>query len=654
MNNSYLFPSLLIFLVCLYPSLAITDSSIETLYIPEGINDPMWHNERKQKQLESRNDFQIFYDFTFTDIQSTSGINFLHRIVDDAGKNYKAVHYDHGNGIAVADINGDDLLDIYLVTQVGPNALYQNLGNGKFKDITDVSGTAVKDVIGVSASFADIDNDGDDDLYVTNVRSPNVLFENLGDGKFKDISKQSGLDFSEHSSAATFFDFDRDGKLDVFVAVVGEYTTNSVAIVEGTVDEEGIGYDAKYYVGHKDAFAGHLHKRRQRMSHLFRNLGNNQFEDVTESTQLMDYGWTGDATAIDLNNDGWQDLYVLSMQGLDQYWENQNGKIFINKTDEYFPNSPWGAMGVKSLDFDNDGLMDLMISDMHSDMSEKIGLEKEKLKANWIRKNWSPNFLKVGERGIYGNALFKKSKDGSYKEVSGDLNVENYWPWGISVADLNADSWQDLLLTSSMNYPFRYAPNSLLLNNKGRKFLDAEYIVGIEPRIENKTNKPWFQLDCVEKDKKNPICKKYNNKVIVNGALGTRSSVIFDLDNDGDLDIVTNEFGDVPQVLLSNLLNNAANQAKANYLKIKLIGDSSNKNALGAVVKLTLGDNTKLIQVNDGKSGYLSQSSMPLYFGLGENQSIDNVEVIWPNGKRRIYKSNIKINALNKLNESSD
>lgn len=620
---------------------------LSVIYFPEDVKAPAWIPQRQADQQASTDQLNVFHDFSFTDQQPESGLNFLHRIVDDAGIAYKAVHYDHGNGIAVADINEDGLLDIYLVNQAGANGLYLNLGAVKFKDITLEAGVAVNDAIGVTASFADIDNDGDADLYVTNVRSPNRLFENQGNGTFKDISKASGLDYNGHSSAAVFFDYNRDGLLDLFLSVIGEYTTNDRQPIIGTPEEEKItASSSDYYVGHKDAFAGHLHKNRERISRLFKNTGNNQFVDVTEEVGLIDNGWTGAATPVDFNQDGWPDLYTLNMQGHDQYWINQQGKHFIKQSHKTFPKTPWGAMGVKSFDYNNDGHMDLIVSDMHSDMSEKIGIDKEKLKADWITENWSASFLRSDNQSIYGNALYRNNGKGEFKEVSDQMNVENYWPWGLSVADLNADGWQDILLTSSMNYPFRYGPNSLLLNNNGKKFIDAEYIVGIEPRRENRTSKAWMQLACADKDAAHPHCKNRNDPVVVHGALGSRSSAIFDLDNDGDLDIVTNEFGDVPQLLISNLTKRTDIQ----FIKIKLIGRQSNKDGLGAKVTVASGPD-RWTQVHDGQSGYLSQSRMPLYFGLGKASNIDSITIVWPNGLVQTITDSITLNSLIEITE---
>ncbi len=631
-------------------SLIANENKAKIIYFPEDVNSPAWVEQRMQDQLATKNQFNVFHDFTFTDHQPSSGITFLHRIVDDAGKFYKAVHYDHGNGIAIADINNDNLIDVYLVSQAGPNGLYKNLGDGKFEDITQQAGVAIDDAIGVTASFADIDNDGDPDLYVTNVRSANRLFENLGNGNFKDISAQSGLDYNEHSSAAVFFDYDNDGLLDVFLSVIGQYTTDELLEITGTPSEEkAYLLGKKYYIGYKDAFAGHLHESRTRASRLFRNQGNNKFIDVTEKTGLIDLGWTGDATPTDFNNDGWIDLYTLNMQGHDQYWINNKGKNFTNTARKIFEKTPWGAMGVKSFDYDNDGDMDLIITDMHSDMSEKIPQDKEKLKANWIEKNWSESFLNSSGNSIYGNALYRNDGDKKFVEISDAMNVENYWPWGLSIGDLNADGWQDMLLTSSMNYPFKYSPNTLLINNKGNKFLDAEYILGLEPRRENRTSKPWVQLNCSGVDKIHPNCKNHKGDIVMHGALGTRASAIFDLDNDGDLDIVTNEFGDVSQVLLSDLSNKL--DSHLNFIKLKLIGSKSNRDGLGAKVVVKASDMT-LTQVNDGQSGYLSQSTSPLYFGLGDNKSIEYVEIHWPSGITQRITDKLALNKLNEITET--
>jgi hypothetical protein len=209
--------------------------------------------------------------------------------------------------------------------------------------------------------------------------------------------------------------------------------------------------------------------------------------------------------------------------------------------------------------------------------------------------------------------------------------VETYWPWGVSVDDLNADGFQDIFITGSMNYPYRYGINSLLLNQAGRSFLDSEFILGVEPRRENRTIIPWFEIDCSGVDKDRSECKGRTGRFTVMGALGSRSSAIFDLDDDGDLDIITNDFNSEPQVLISDL----AQRHSISYLKVNLAGTKSNRNGIGAEVTLVSGK-LRITKTQDGKSGYLSQSVLPLFFGLGGAKVIDRVEVKWPSGTQQI------------------
>jgi hypothetical protein len=609
--------------------------------VPYTIMDPPWLEARQQAQLKTTGDFGVNVKFRFTDRLPESGITFRNRVVEDAGITYKAVHYDHGNGIAVADVDRDGLLDIYFVNQVGANELWRNRGGGRFENITERAGVGLADRIGVTASFADIDNDGDPDLYVTAVRTGNALFENQGDGTFRDISFSSGLEHRGHSSGAVFFDYDRDGLLDLYLTNVGQYTSDLVRIGH----HEGTEY--RFYDGFADAFGGHHFDWRTERSLLFRNTGNNHFEDATGIMKGAETGWSGDATAVDFNEDGWPDLYELNMQGNDQYYENQAGESFVRKSRELFPKTPWGAMGVKAFDWNNDGRLDLYITDMHSDMSKDVGPDDEAKKSDM---QWNEQHLKTKGMSIFGNAFFENRGDGEFVEISDRIGAENYWPWGFSVGDLNADGYQDVFVALSMNYPFRYQTNTVLINDRGQRLRPAEFILGVEPRRDRKTARLWFQLDCSSpEDAAHRLCKGASGPVGVFGALGTRSSVIFDLDDDGDLDIVTNEFNGEPMVLVSDL---AQSPKPPSYLKVRLTGSRSNRSGVGARVSVRAGDRV-YVQVMDGKSGYLSHSDLPLYFGLGDARQIDEVLVVWPSGTRQTV-SPVKPNSLLELVEPAE
>ncbi len=247
---------------------------------------------------------------------------------------------------------------------------------------------------------------------------------------------------------------------------------------------------------------------------------------------------------------------------------------------------------------------------------------------------------------IFGNAFYRQERDGSFVEVSDHLGAENYWPWGLSIGDLNADGFEDAFIASSMNFPFRYGINSLLLNDHGKKFVDSEFVLGVEPRRDNRTAEYCFTISPDDRIITGPakayyekITKDRDGEIDVWGALGTRSSVILDVENDGDLDIITNEFGSEPMVLVSNL-----NEKKPiHFLNVELVGTTSNRDGLGAKVMLYTKSGMQT-RFHDGQSGYLSQSRSPLYFGLGDDTSVNKIEIVWPTGKTQVVNGPIEPN----------
>jgi enediyne biosynthesis protein E4 len=619
------------------PPRAVGEAPSRALYVPADVAHPEWMKGRKDAQLASAASIAALHDYRFEDRIAASGIAFHHVSSIDVGKDYRAIHYDHGTGVAVADVDGDGLIDLYFVNQIGKNALYKNLAGGRFEDMTERAGVGVGDRACVGASFADVDNDGAPDLFVTSVRDGNLLFHNDGHGHFTDITRQAGVGGTHgHSSGAVFFDYDGDGWLDLFVTNVGAYTT-------------AVRRDGAPYEGFKDAFSGHLHPERSERSILYHNLGGGRFEDVTEASGLLHTAWSGDASAFDYDGDGRPDLYVLAMQGHGELWHNLGGGHFEAVGRRVFPKTPWGSMGIQVLDWNGDGKLDLFVTDMHTDMATSLQPGEEKKKHDPATM-FPLRFLGTDGNHVLGNALFTNQGDGKFVEMSDAANVETGWPWGASAADLNADGWPDLFVTAGMNYPFRYEGNSVLLNEGGKRFADAEFVLGIEPR--SSLSEPWFSLDCDGDDAPRRECETDEDAgvpadptqaparrgpVTVWAARASRSSAIFDLDGDGDLDIVTNNYNDVPQIFVSSL----ADTHKVHSLAVRLVGGRSNRDGIGAVVSLRAGGRTQ-VQQNDGKSGYLSQSVVPLYFGLGDVDHADSITVRWPTGKEQLVRGPLK------------
>jgi enediyne biosynthesis protein E4 len=258
---------------------------------------------------------------------------------------------------------------------------------------------------------------------------------------------------------------------------------------------------------------------------------------------------------------------------------------------------------------------------------------------------WPVSFRGDGRTSIWGNSFFMKDGPDKFREVSDAIGAENFCPWGPSVADLNADGYDDTFIASGMNYPYRYMINSVKLNDRGRRFVDAEFLLGIEPR-QGAVAVPWFEIDASGKDKTHRDAEGLTGRATIWGSRGTRSAAIFDVDGDGDLDIVTNDFGTPPMVLISNLTE----KTRVHYLAVKLTGTTSNRNGIGAIVKVTAGGTT-YTKMMDGNTGYLSHGVYPLYFGLGAADSISSVEVQWPSGKKQTVPPPFTVNSLSEVRE---
>jgi hypothetical protein len=398
----------------------------------------------------------------------------------------------------------------------------------------------------------------------------------------------------------------------------------------------------RYHVGVLDAFGGHLKPERTERSILYRNLGGRRFEDVTREAGLVDDAWTGDASPMDLNEDGFPDLYVLNMQGHDQYYENAGGVRFSRKTRAMFPKTPWAPWAsAPSISTTTATWTD---GHRHAlDMSEEVGPELEKLKSRMV---WDERFLRSGAMR-FTETRSTATMEGKLTRF-GRHRRRELLALGFSVWRPERGRLRDVFIASGMNFPLRYGVNSLLLNDRGAKFRDSEFILGVEPRRGGRAAGPAFLLDASGENQEHPLVKAYGltGEVEVWGSLASRASAIFDLDADGDLDIVTNEFNDGPMVLVSDL----SERKPIRFLKVKLVGRISNRSGIGARVAVST-SGSRYTQVNDGKSGYLSQSDLPLYFGLGDAATVEAVRVLWPSGEQQSLPGPIETNRLLEIRE---
>ncbi|MCI0633031.1 MAG: VCBS repeat-containing protein, partial [Actinobacteria bacterium] len=402
----------------------------------------------------------------FTDALAGSGIDFRHHFIDtESGSTYKVNPYDHGSGVLVADVNGDGKDDVYFLDFLGPNQLYINKGGLEFENATAQSGIAVDRAISVGGAFGDYDNDGDPDLYVTTYRGGNHLFRNRGDGTFEDVTGAAGVGYKGHSSSATWFDYDLDGDLDLYLANIGKFTT------------ETISREAEYlYEGVSLPFPELARKPEARVEgepdFLWRNDGNGTFTDVSGETGLNAGEWNGDATVADYDLDGDPDLYVSNMFGINHLYENRGNGAFRDVTDKALGRTSWGGMGCKFFDANGDEYPDLYVVDMHSDMwlrPDTPELVRASVKYDTplgTSVEFGKGITAPGDTKapavLFGNTYFANRGDGTFAEQSGAAGLETWWPWGITVGDYDNDGWEDVLVPAGMGYPFYYWPASLM------------------------------------------------------------------------------------------------------------------------------------------------------------------------------------------------
>jgi hypothetical protein len=536
---------------------------------------------------------------------------------DEQGRTFKINLYDHGSGVAVGDFDGDGRDDVYFCNQLGPNALYRNNGDGTFTDVARQAGVALGDRVCVAATWADYLNEGRPSLYVTSTRGGNVLFRNNGDGTFTDVTAKAGLAHVGHSQAAVFFDYDNDGLLDLFLTNTAQWTTEDYDKATqhwlGQADFDRLVFSPKEY------------------NVLYHNNGDGTFTDVTAKAGLGGRGWAGDAVAFDYDGDGYPDLFVTCMFGRGQLYRNNRDGTFTDVTLQALGRTPFGGMGAKAFDYNNDGRLDLFVVDMHSDMW--VGLDWEHTTYDLAVASQHKKFpyfsgppalenpaIAEREKGLgrqlgfaheellFGNACYRNEGGGRFAEVSDQAGLETFWPWGIATGDFDNDGSEDAFLPSGMGYPFYYWPNALLMNQGDGTFRDRAEELGLEPP---------------------PRGKFLPNRI--DGRTAARSSrcaVAGDFRGAGRLDLVVNNFNDRPYYYRNGL-------PPRHWVEFRLRGTRSNRDAVGAVVRLYRAGGAVLTRQVSGACGYLAQPPRTLHFGLGDSPGVVRAEVTWPGGRRQ-------------------
>lgn len=547
----------------------------------------------------------------FVDVTAQAHLGFRQFFLErEQGYTFLANQYNHGSGLAVGDVDGDGHPDVYFVNQMGENGLLRNLGDGTFEDITAWAGVGVGDRVCAGATFADVDNDGDADLFVTSYRGGNLLFLNRGDGRFIDATARSGLgDAVRHSVSATFFDAENDGDLDLYVVNVGKFTTNQQDPENGYYTGTGLGLYYGLEKGETDQF--------------YRNLGDGRFTDASQEVGLADTSWGGDVAADDLDGDGFLDLYIANMYGEDEILINEGGKRFRNATQQRTPSTPYGAMGSAIADFDGDGDLDIFVADMHSDMWMDLDFPLRYVRPQhryptpfgMFDYRLSPDDLTLlrslpqNQRATYGNALLVNDGTGHFVDRAVEAKVESFWPWGAQAGDFDRDGDLDIFIPSGMGFPWAWWPSALMMNQGDGTFSEEGVVRGLDDLALGHTLREY---------------RLWNRDF----ARSVRAGALLDYDGDGADDLVTNGYN-CHATLWRNVF--AREAPGRHWVQLLLRGTRSNREAIGARVTLTAGGRT-MVRTVQGAHGYISQSSLVLTIGLDRAERVDALAIRWPSG----------------------
>lgn len=563
-----------------------------------------------------------------------SGVTFNNNIVENDTLNpLDRINIYNGGGVGVGDFNNDGLEDIYFSGNLVSNRLYLNKGNLKFKDITAISKVNGMGRWGKGVTVVDINNDGWLDIYISCSMgsdansNQNLLYINRGNNNydipiFEEMAKAYGLNDFTQTTMASFFDFDKDGDLDVFLTV-NEIRTNENPNLfrKPWMDSEHPSTDRLYRNDENEA------------------LGHPVFTDISKEAGITNEGFGHAAAVTDINGDGWKDIYVTNdfMPNNILYINNQDG-TFSNQVKKYFKHTSSNSMGLDIMDMNNDGLQDVIELDMNPEDNYRdktmmngsnINIYKRFAEYNY-QHEYVRNVLQLNQ----GTTIDKSGFEGPpiFSEIGLMSGIaETDWSWGPLAADFDNDGYKDLIITNG--YPKDVTDHDFIaFRNNSYQIASKEYLLKLIPEVKI--------ANYAYRNNGDLTFKKVTGKWGLDQPSFSNGAAFADLDNDGDLDFIVNNINEEAFIYE----NTIANDGNKRHLKIRLKGTPRNRNGIGSLVTIFYGDQLQVYEQNPYR-GYLSTVQLNPFFGVGNIQVLDSLRVEWPGGEVQTL-TNVETNTL--------
>ncbi|MDT0647149.1 FG-GAP-like repeat-containing protein [Zunongwangia sp. F260] len=538
-----------------------------------------------------------------------TGIFFQNTITENDSLNFFTYSYIYlGGGLAAGDINNDGLTDLYFTGNMVPNKLYLNKGNLQFEDITKGAGVTGDERWFTGVTMADVNSDGFLDIYCSiggqDEPKKNILYINNTDGTFTDKAAEYGIDDEGNSIQATFFDYDMDGDLDLYVANYPptRFSANNEYYKFKTENIKDIETD-----------------------HLYRNDGGH-FTNVTDQSGLRSFGLTLSATVGDLNEDGWPDLYVSNDFSIPDYLylNNQDG-TFTEVVKDATRQTSFYGMGADIGDYNNDGLLDILQVDMapKNNRRAKSNMSSMNPAIFWSTVNNGFHYQYM-QNTLQTHSGVIKDKIPQYSNTSRLAGLSSTdWSWGPLFADFDNDGLKDVFVSNGTRREINNRDffNKLAKDPNKRDSLLQKNLAIPSEKIDN----------FIFRNKGDLTFERTNEEWGISHKGFSNGAVYVDLDNDGDLEIVTNNIDDYASVFKNN------NAQENNFLDFQLKGSDKNLNGLGARIYVTTSGNTQMQELTLTR-GFQSSVAPQLHFGIGKEQVAKVVKIIWPDKKTEVLE----------------